>query len=100
MLNLFNREVADIQSFLLGMDMVYVGGGSTANLLAVWRLHGVDEALREAWWAGVVLAGLSAGAAPQLPGDGCGRASSRRLCLRGRHRRAFCRNRLPRCGVS
>lgn len=61
-LNLFNREVKDIRSFLLGMDMVYVGGGSTANLLAVWRLHGVDEALREAWGAGVVLAGLSAGA--------------------------------------
>ncbi len=61
-LNLFNREVADIRDFLLGMDMVYVGGGSTANLLAVWRLHGVDEALREAWDEGVVLAGLSAGA--------------------------------------
>jgi peptidase E len=61
-LNLFNREVEDIRSFLLGMDMVYVGGGSTANLLAVWRLHGVDEALREAWDSGVVLSGLSAGA--------------------------------------
>ncbi len=61
-LNLFNREVADIRSFLLDMDMVYVGGGSTANLLTVWRLHGVDESLREAWQEGVVLAGLSAGA--------------------------------------
>ena len=61
-LNLFDRDVEDIRSFLLGMDMVYVGGGSTANLLAVWRLHGVDEALREAWQSGVVLAGLSAGA--------------------------------------
>ncbi len=61
-LNLFNREVADIRSFLLDMDMVYVGGGSTANLLTVWRLHGVDESLREAWREGVVLAGLSAGA--------------------------------------
>lgn len=61
-LNLFNREVEDIRSFLLAMDMVYVGGGSTANLLTVWRLHGVDEALREAWHAGVVLAGSSAGA--------------------------------------
>lgn len=61
-LNLFNREVKDIRSFLQGMDMVYVGGGSTANLLAVWRLHGVDDALRQAWGAGVVLAGLSAGA--------------------------------------
>lgn len=61
-LNLFSREVADIEAFLLGMDMVYVGGGSTANLLAVWRLHGVDEALEMAWYAGVVLSGLSAGA--------------------------------------
>ena len=60
-LNLFNREVHDIRSFLLGMDLVYVGGGNTANLLAVWRLHGVDVALREAWGEGVVMAGLSAG---------------------------------------
>ncbi len=61
-LNLFSREIDDIRAFLLGMDMVYVGGGSTANLLAVWRLHGVDSALEEAWYAGVVLSGLSAGA--------------------------------------
>jgi peptidase E len=61
-LNLFNREVSDIRSYLLGMDMVYVGGGNTANMLAVWRLHGVDEALEEAWYSGVVLSGLSAGA--------------------------------------
>lgn len=61
-LNLFSREVKDIREFLLGMDMVYVGGGSTANLLAVWRLHGVDQALEEAWYEGVVLSGLSAGA--------------------------------------
>lgn len=46
---------------LLAQDVVYVGGGSTANLLAVWRLHGVDRALREAAADGVVLAGLSAG---------------------------------------
>jgi len=39
-----------------------VGGGNTANLLAVWRLHGVDRLLREAWQAGTVLAGISAGA--------------------------------------
>ena len=47
---------------LLSQDVIYVGGGNTANMLAVWRLHGVDEALREAWEAGVVLAGISAGA--------------------------------------
>ena len=39
-----------------------MGGGNTANLLAVWRIHGLDDVLREAWESGVVLAGLSAGA--------------------------------------
>jgi len=39
-----------------------VGGGNTVNMLAIWRAHGVDAILREAWEAGVVLAGMSAGA--------------------------------------
>lgn len=43
-------------------DLVFVGGGSTANLLAVWRLHGVDRTLRRAWERGTILAGISAGA--------------------------------------
>ena len=38
-----------------------MGGGSTANLLALWRLHGLDVILRECWEAGVVLKGVSAG---------------------------------------
>jgi dipeptidase E len=42
-------------------DVVYVGGGNTANMLAVWRMHGMDEALRAAWEQGVVLCGSSAG---------------------------------------
>lgn len=46
---------------LLEQDAVYVGGGSTANLLAVWRLHGLPEILDEAAANGVVLAGVSAG---------------------------------------
>lgn len=41
--------------------MIWVAGGSTANLLAVWRTHGLDEALRDCWEAGVVLVGISAG---------------------------------------
>ena len=41
--------------------MIWVFGGSVAGLLAMWRLHGVDEAMREAWQAGVVLTGVSAG---------------------------------------
>lgn len=43
-------------------DVVYVSGGNTANLLALWRVHGIDRALREAWERGTVLAGWSAGA--------------------------------------
>ncbi len=43
-------------------DVVYVGGGNTVSLLAVWRAHGVDRALRDAYDGGVVLAGMSAGA--------------------------------------
>jgi dipeptidase E len=61
-LDLFNRIVEDVASFLGEQDVIYVGGGNTANLLAIWRLHGVDVALREAWEAGVVCCGVSAGA--------------------------------------
>jgi len=53
--------VEDVRGHLLEQDVIDVGGGSVANLLALWRLHGVDEALREAWEAGVVLTGGSAG---------------------------------------
>ncbi len=42
-------------------DIVWVGGGNTANMLAIWRLHGIDLALRAAWERGAVLAGASAG---------------------------------------
>ena len=61
-LALFHRTVTDVRPFLLAQDVIYVGGGNTANLLAIWRMHGVDRILREAWEAGVVLAGISAGA--------------------------------------
>jgi peptidase E len=47
---------------VLTHDVVFVSGGNTLNLLAIWRAHGLDEILREAWDAGVVLAGGSAGA--------------------------------------
>src|SRR5262245_2053831 len=56
-LALFRRTVTDIRAFILEHDVVYVGGGNTANLLAIWRLHGLDTVLREAWAAGVVLCG-------------------------------------------
>lgn len=61
-LDLFGRRVDDVEGFLLDQDVIYVGGGNTANMLAIWRVHGVDKALKKAWEAGVVLAGWSAGA--------------------------------------
>lgn len=60
-LSLFKPEVADIRLFVLQQDVIYVGGGNTRNMLALWREWGLDTILREAWEAGVVLAGLSAG---------------------------------------
>jgi len=52
---------ADLYDYVGSCDLVWVGGGSAANLLALWRLHGLDAALEAAWQAGVVLAGVSAG---------------------------------------
>ena len=60
-LALFVRTVEDIEAFLLDQDVVYVGGGNTENMMAIWRVHGVDGALRRAWESGVVMAGVSAG---------------------------------------
>jgi peptidase E len=54
-------NVDDISAQLLDHDVVCVFGGSVAGLLAMWRLHGVDVAMRAAWQAGVVLTGISAG---------------------------------------
>lgn len=61
-LRLFKREVRDLEAFVRAHDVIYVGGGNTFNLLAVWRAHGLDRILRRAWRAGVVMAGVSAGA--------------------------------------
>jgi peptidase E len=54
-------NVADPEDLLLSQDVIFVGGGSVANMLAVWRVHGLDRILRKAWQAGIVLAGSSAG---------------------------------------
>jgi peptidase E len=54
-------NVADPAGHLLEQDVIWVGGGSVANLLAVWRVHGLDRVFREAWERGIVLSGVSAG---------------------------------------
>jgi len=46
---------------MLSQDLIYVGGGSVISLLGTWRAHGLDSILAEAWRAGVILCGLSAG---------------------------------------
>jgi dipeptidase E len=60
-LSLFERDDRDLRDFVLDQDVIYVGGGNTANLLAIWRLHGLDAILREALDRGAVLCGISAG---------------------------------------
>jgi peptidase E len=54
-------NVTDPEDLLMSQDVIFVGGGSVANMVAVWRVHGLDEILRKAWHAGIVLAGSSAG---------------------------------------
>jgi dipeptidase E len=51
----------DLRKVALEQDVIFVSGGNTANALAIWRTHGFDAILREAWEAGVVLTGWSAG---------------------------------------
>jgi dipeptidase E len=51
----------DLREHVLAQDAIYVAGGSTANMLAVWRVHGFDVLLREAWERGALLCGSSAG---------------------------------------
>ncbi|WP_042478177.1 Type 1 glutamine amidotransferase-like domain-containing protein [Bacillus ndiopicus] len=60
-LSLFNPSTRDIESFLLTQEIIYVGGGNTKNLLALWKEWGVDKILQKAWEQGIILAGISAG---------------------------------------
>jgi peptidase E len=57
-----HRSQLDLREHLLSQDLIYVGGGSLVSLLGVWRAHGLDRILAEAWERGIVLCGLSAGA--------------------------------------
>ena len=60
-LELFSQPNTDPRTLLMNSDAIWVGGGSVANLLAVWRVHGLETILREAWSDGIVLGGVSAG---------------------------------------
>src|SRR2546423_15678997 len=60
-LSFFPWPPPELRELVLAHDVVLVGGGNTANMLAVWRAHCFHDVLREAWEAGVVLAGWSAG---------------------------------------
>lgn len=60
-LSLYSPPQKDIRSFILRNDIIYVGGGSTKNLMALWNEWGFAEIMREAWEAGIVLSGTSAG---------------------------------------
>ncbi len=51
----------DLRDLVLAQDAIYVGGGNAANMLAIWKVHGFGELLREAWEKGIVLFGVSAG---------------------------------------
>ena len=54
-------RTSDLADFVNAQDIIYVGGGNTANLLAMWRAHGLDELFRHAWSRGAILCGVSAG---------------------------------------
>ncbi len=60
-LKFFPWPPAGLRELTLAQDVIFVGGGSTANMLAIWRVHGFDRILREAWEQGIVLSGSSAG---------------------------------------
>lgn len=60
-LKTFPWPPANLRELVLSQDAIYVSGGNTANMLAIWRLHGIDVLMREAWEQGIVLWGASAG---------------------------------------
>lgn len=55
-------KVQDFEEVLLDMDAIFVGGGNTLNMLAIWKEQGIDKVLHKAWQKGIVLGGASAGA--------------------------------------
>ena len=61
-LSLFRPHTADVAAFLLDQDIIYIGGGNTKSMLALWREWDVDKILRQCWQQGTLLSGVSAGA--------------------------------------
>lgn len=78
-LKLFYREELDLRGYIMSHDIIHVGGGNTANMLDVWRRHGVDRILREAWEADKILCGGSAGAICWFEGGVTDSFGSKRL---------------------
>jgi dipeptidase E len=60
-LKTFPWPPANVRDLILAQDAISVSGGNTANMLAIWKTHGIDGYLREAWEQGVILWGASAG---------------------------------------
>jgi dipeptidase E len=60
-LSFFPWPPANLRDRTLAQDVIFVAGGNTANAIAIWRVHGFDEILREAWQEGILLTGWSAG---------------------------------------
>jgi len=60
-INFFKRTI-DLKSHILNQDIIYVGGGNTKSMLAVWKEWGLDLILEEAYQEGIIMSGVSAGA--------------------------------------
>ncbi|WP_163103477.1 Type 1 glutamine amidotransferase-like domain-containing protein [Peribacillus alkalitolerans] len=61
-LSLFKLPTRDLESYILSKDIIFVGGGNTKNLIALWKEWNLDQILKKAWQQGIVLSGISAGA--------------------------------------
>jgi len=61
-LSLFRPQAADIEGVLAQADIVFVGGGNTRNMLAVWQAWKLGPMLQRCYQRGCILAGISAGA--------------------------------------
>ena len=58
----FFKRTPDIEKLILGQDVIFVGGGNTKSMLAVWREWGLEKILKKAYLNGVIMSGVSAGA--------------------------------------